>query len=68
MLIAGLILALLTLFLFVFARITGNVLVGYTGIASLVFVLPVAAVLFVVGLGVMIVSGSPEKSVDENSD
>jgi len=68
MLIASLILAFLTLLQFVVAGVTGNVLVGYSGIASVVFVLPVAVALFVVGLIVFIVSDGSKKNVDEKSN
>ena len=66
--IGAFVLALLTPLLYAITVVTNNVLIGYATIASLVFVLPVAAGLFLVGLMVFLAPVSRENNVVEQSD
>ena len=59
-LLMGVLLGSLTLFLFGITAFTGNVLFGYTAIAASIYVLPIALILFVVGLAMSIVSPQPD--------
>ncbi len=67
-LLTGVLLGLLTLFLFGITAFTGNVLFGYTAIAACIYVLPIALILFVVGLAMSIVSPQPDAKNHQTID
>lgn len=67
-LIAGLLLAFLTLLQFGIAALTGSVVFGYSGIASVLFVLPIAGILFVVGFVMSIIPAEPNKQDREQAE
>lgn len=71
-LLMGLLLGCLTLFLFAAAAFTGNVLFGYSAIAATIYVLPIALILFIVGLAMSIVSPQRDtqshQTIDVRSD
>lgn len=71
-LLMGFLLGCLTLFLFAGAAFTGNVLFGYSAIAAAIYVLPIALILFIVGLAMSIVSPQRDtqshQTIDVRSD
>ncbi len=67
-LLTGALLGLLTLVLFGITAFTGNVLFGYTAIAASIYGLPVALILFVVGLAMSIVSPQPDAKNHQTID
>lgn len=65
--ICALLLALITPLLLTITAVTNNVLIGYATIASIAFVLPVAAGLFLVGVIVLLAPRSRKSSEVEKT-